>query len=254
MGHSGHFIWYELLTSDPQAAEAFYTHVVGWGAEDPVNSPIKYRLLTVDKAPVAGLMSAKDAQVEGVPPMWSGYIMVDDVNAYVERVKQAGGKVHTETMDIPEVGTFAVVADPLGTSFQLFKPSRADRGDYPAPFTPGTIGWHELLSDDWEKAFGFYSGLFGWTKGEAMDMGPMGTYQIVNVDGQMYGGMMNAQAADLKIWRFYFIVDDIDAAVARVREKGGQITTEPMSVPGDAWIIDGRDPQGAYFALTGPRI
>ncbi|EJM98920.1 VOC family protein [Phyllobacterium sp. YR531] len=251
---SGSFIWYELLTSDAQAAEAFYTYVVGWGAEDSVTSPFRYRLLTVDKAPVAGLMSAKDAQVEGVPPMWSGYVMVDDVPAYVERVKQAGGKVHTEIMDIPEVGTFVVVADPLGAPFQLFKPARTDRGGYPPPFTPGTIGWHELVSDDAEKALAFYASLFGWTKGEAMDMGPMGTYQIFNVDGQMYGGMMTStDTSDVKLWRFYFIVDDIDTAVARIKEKGGQVTTEPMEVPGDAWIIEGRDPQGAYFALTGPR-
>lgn len=251
---SGNFIWYELLTSDTQAAEAFYTHVVGWGAEDSANSPVKYTLLTVDKAPVAGLMSAKDAKVEGVPPMWSGYIMVDDVAAYVERVKETGGKVHTDIMEIPGVGTFAVVADPLGAPFQLFKPSKQAPDNYPAPFTTGTIGWHELVSGDADKAFTFYSTLFGWTKGEAMDMGPMGTYQIFNVDGQMYGGMMTStNAADVKLWRFYFIVDNIDAAVARIKEKGGQVTTEPMAVPGDAWIIEGRDPQGAYFALTGPR-
>lgn len=251
---SGSFIWYELLTSDAQAAEAFYTHVVGWGAEDSPSSPFKYRLLTVDKVPVAGLMSAKDAKVEGVPPMWSGYIGVDDVDDYIDRVKKAGGNIHTQPMDIPEVGRFAVVTDPFGAPFQLFKPFRDSRGDYPAPFTPGTIGWHELLSSDAEKAFAFYSGLFGWTKGEAMDMGPMGTYQIFNVDGQMYGGIMTStDASDVKLWRFYFIVDDIDTAVERVKEKGGQVTTEPMSVPGDAWIIEGRDPQGAYFALTGPR-
>ena len=51
------------------------------------------------------------------------------------------------------------------------------------------------MTSDWKSAFEFYSGLFGWTKGEAMDMGPMGTYQIVERDGQMFGAMMNRSGA-----------------------------------------------------------
>jgi hypothetical protein len=255
MAHSGNFIWYELLTSDTEAAEDFYTHVVGWGAQDSGQTAMKYTLLTVDKVAVAGLMKTPEGCATDNGSMWSGYIMVDDVDKYATLVKDAGGKILMEPQDIPNVGRFAIAADPLGTPFQLFKPSMQDRGDYPAQFTPGTIGWHELHSTDWERAFGFYSGLFGWTKGEAMDMGPMGTYQIFNVDGQMYGGMMNStEPSNPKVWRFYFIVDDIDSAEKRVKAKGGQVLFGPDPVPGGGYILQGRDPQGAFFALTGPRI
>jgi predicted enzyme related to lactoylglutathione lyase len=54
-------------------------------------------------------------------------------------------------------------------------------------------------------------------------------------------------------WLFYLNVDDIDAAVARVQEKNGQILMGPHQVPGDQWIILGLDPQGAMFALVGPK-
>ena len=254
MGHSGKFIWYELLSSDPQGAESFYGHVVGWGAQDSGNPSVKYTLLTVNKVPVAGLMSTNDTCVTGVESMWSGHIMVDDVDQLVARVREAGGKVHMEPADIPDTGRFAIVADPQGVPFQLFKPSMADRGDYPAPPTAGTIGWHELQSSDWESAFEFYSGLFGWTKGEAMDMGPMGVYQILEKDGQMFGAMMNRSEPSGSLnWRYYICVDDITAAEKRVREKEGEVLFGPVEVPGGQWILHGRDPQGAWFALLGPR-
>ncbi|MGH6860863.1 MAG: VOC family protein [Phyllobacterium sp.] len=253
MSQSGEFIWYELLTSDPSAAEEFYTHVVGWGAQDAGNPTVKYTLLSVDKAPVAGLMSTGDGCVTGVEAMWSGHILVDDVDRTSARIKEMGGKVHVDPMEIPGVGRFAIVADPQGVPFQLFKPSLDDRGPSPVPPAAGTFGWHELQSSDWESAFEFYSGLFGWTKGEAMDMGEQGKYQIIERDGQMFGAMMNrGEPSQSLSWRYYICVDDIAAAEARLRGKGGEVLFGPVEVPGGQWIVHARDPQGSFFALLGP--
>jgi predicted enzyme related to lactoylglutathione lyase len=254
MSHSGKFIWYELLSTDPQGAEDFYKYVVGWGAKDSGNPSVKYTLLTVDGTHVAGLMATNDACVTGVEAMWSGHILVDDVDETVERVKQAGGKVHFEPMDIPNTGRFAIVADPQGAPFQLFKPSMDDRPNVPTPPTPGTVGWHELNTSDWENAFEFYSGLFGWTKGEAMDMGGMGTYQIVERAGQMFGAMMNnPEPSTRPAWCYYICVDDITAAESRIKDKGGKVVFGPMEVPGEQWVLQALDPQGVSFALLGPR-
>jgi predicted enzyme related to lactoylglutathione lyase len=252
MTNRGNFVWYELMTSDAQAAEDFYSNVVGWGAQDAGNPNMKYTLFTVDSKPVAGTMTIPEGCNTGVESMWSGYVTVDDVDQYASRVKDAGGKVTAEPQDIPNVGRFAVVADPQGAPFTLFKPSMDERGDFPKPPTAGTIGWHELLASDWKGAFEFYSGLFGWTKGETMDMGPMGTYQIIERDGEMFGAMMNnPEPASSPVWRYYICVDDITSAESRLKDKGGQVLFGPVQVPGDQWILHASDPQGIFFALVG---
>ena len=118
----------------------------------------------------------------------------------------------------------------------------------------GCIGWHELHGGDPESAFAFYSGVFGWTKGEAMDMGPMGKYQIFTTKGQQSGGMMKKMAQEPAAhWLYYINVEAIDAAAERVKSAGGQVINGPMQVPGGAWIINGLDPQGAMFALVAPK-
>jgi predicted enzyme related to lactoylglutathione lyase len=88
-----------------------------------------------------------------------------------------------------------------------------------------------------------------------MDMGPMGTYRIFNNGGAPVGAMMtrDPKNAPVPFWLYYFNVEDIDAANGRITEKNGQVLMGPHQVPGDLWIILGQDPQGAMFALVGPR-
>jgi predicted enzyme related to lactoylglutathione lyase len=254
MSNSGNFVWYELMTSDAEAAERFYSNVVGWSAQDAGHPQMKYTLLKVSEAPVAGMMTTPEGCNTGVESMWSGYIAVDDVDQFAARVRDAGGKITVEPQDIPEVGRFAIAADPQGAPFTLFKPSMQDRGDNPKPPAPGTVGWHELNTSTWKSAFEFYSGLFGWTKGEAMDMGGMGTYQIVERDGQMFGAMMNnPEPSTRPAWCYYICVDDINAAESRIKDKGGKVVFGPMEVPGEQWVLQALDPQGVSFALLGPR-
>lgn len=245
------FVWYELMTSDAQAAAAFYAKVVGWAPRD-AGMAEPYTLMQVGDAPVAGLMAlpAEHAAM-GRKPAWSGYVAVDDVDAMAERILAAGGKLLQPGSDIPGIGRYAVCADPQGASFMLFKPAPGDPPSAPPANAPGTIGWHELYATDWQAAFAFYSSLFGWTKGDAMDMGPGGTYQIFQIDGVPSGGMMTAPPGSPAAgWGYYFNVDGIDAAIARIGAAGGTIANGPMEVPGPMWIVQAVDPQGAGFALV----
>ena len=166
---------------------------------------------------------------------------------------QAGGASLRAADDIPGVGRFAVVADPQGAAFILFRPApEMDRQPRP-PGTMGHAGWHELHAADWQGAFAFYAGQFGWTKDEAVDMGPMGTYQLFAAGNVAIGGMMTkAEAVPAPFWLFYFNVPDIDAAAARVAAGGGHVLHGPMEVPGGSRVIQCRDPQGATFALVQP--
>jgi hypothetical protein len=251
----GKFVWYDLMTTDSKAAESFYRSVIGWDAKDSGMTDRSYTLLSVGPTMVGGLMPIPDAaRAHGARPVWTGYIGVDDVDAYAARVKSAGGAVHRAPEDIPGVGRFAGVADPHGATFNLFKGNRDEEPAPAAPGTPGYVGWHELHAGDGASAFAFYSGLFGWTKAEAMDMGAMGVYQIFATGGAPCGGMMTKPPeTPAPLWRYYFNVDAIDAAVARVKDAGGQIVHGPMEVPGGSWIANCLDLQGAMFAVVGPK-
>ena len=251
----GSFVWYELMTSDAKAAEAFYAALLGWKAQDAGMPDFAYTILSVGETPIGGAMTlSPDMRAAGARPGWIGYIGVDDVDNFAERVFQAGGSVHRPPADIPEVGRFAVVADPHGAAFVLFKGMGAQQGAPPAPNTPGHVGWRELHAGDLDGAFAFYSGLFGWTKSQAVDMGPMGIYQLFAIGGVDQGGMMTkAPNVPAPFWLYYFNVADINAAAARVKREGGQVLNGPHQVPGGSWIVQCLDPQGAMFALVGPQ-
>jgi predicted enzyme related to lactoylglutathione lyase len=251
----GKFVWYELMTTDTAAAERFYRSVVGWGAKDSGVPGMSYTLLTAAEIPVGGLMALPEtARAQGARPGWIGYVAVEGVDASADQIKQDGGTICHAPTDIPGVGRFAVVADPQGAVFALFKGSSEEPGPSAAPGTPGHAGWRELLAADGEAAFAFYAKQFGWTKAEAMDMGPMGVYQIFAWGGEQTGGMMTKpEEVPAPHWRYYFNVEAIEAAASRVRAGGGQVLKDPMEVPGGMWIIHCIDPQGAFFALVGPR-
>jgi len=251
----GKFVWYDVMTSDTKAAESFYRSAIGWDAKDSGKTDRSYTLFSAGSAMAAGLMPIpEEARAMGIRPCWTGYIAVDDVDAHAARVKAAGGAIHRAPEDIPGVGRFAVAADPHGAVFNLFKGARDEEPEPVLPGTPGHVGWHELHAGDGESAFAFYSGLFGWTKAEAMDMGPNGVYQIFAIAGAQAGGMMTKMPqTPAPFWLYYFNVDALDAAITRVKDAGGQIIIDPMQVPGPMWIVHCLDPKGAMFAMVGPK-
>ena len=254
---NGTFIWYELNTTDAKAAEQFYCNVIGWNAADAGTPGVKYTILSAGKTGVGGLMQlCPEALEAGARVKWLGYIAVSDVDAYAERVKKAGGAVRHGPEDIPgEIGRFAVVTDPWGAPFVLFKPiPKGQAPERPAPDTPGIIGWNELHAGDGPGAFAFYSGLFGWTKDRAMDMGAMGVYQLFATGGPAVGGMMTKMPEfPAPAWLYYFNVESADAALERVKKNGGQVLMGPQEVPGGSWIVQCLDPQGGMFAVVAPR-
>lgn len=251
MSFHGKFIWCELMTTDIAAASTFYGTVIGWTTRDSGMPDRTYHILHAGEHGVGGIMDLPP----GAKPAWIAYVAVDDVDAAVAKVETAGGKIHKAADDIPTIGRFAVVADPQGAVFILFKPIPPENPPPAAdPMSPGQVGWHELHAADWEPAFAFYADLFGWTKGDAIPMGEMGTYQIFDVNGAMAGGMMTKSAhVPMPFWLNYFNVEAVDAAIERVKQAGGEVMFGPQEVPGGAWIAQARDPQGAFFAFSGPK-
>jgi uncharacterized protein len=246
----GKFGWYELMTSDVKAAGKFYSDVVGWTTQEmPGVDGGQYTIFNVGDVGVAGMLHL--AGHTG----WIGYIAVDDVDAHIEKVVEAGGKLWKPATDVPGVLRFAVMSDPQGAGIVVFTPNPAmPSPKKPEPPAPGTIGWNELYTTDIDAGFDFYHKLFGWTKLNDMDMGPMGVYRIFDQGDHKEmgdGGMMaKGPHVPTSSWNFYFCVDAIGAAIERVKAGGGKILNGPMQVPGGSWIINGQDPQGASFSLV----
>jgi hypothetical protein len=246
----GKFGWYELMTSDTKAAGKFYSDVVGWTTQEmPSGGGPPYTVFNQDSVGMAGMLHLPEHTA------WVGYIAVDNVDAHIEKIVAAGGKLWRPATDVPGVLRFAVMSDPQGAAIVVFTPNPAmPSPKRPAPPAPGTIGWHELCTTDLDGAFDFYSKLFGWTKVSDMDMGPMGVYRIFDEGDhkEMGDGGMMIKPPQMPVsgWNFYFNVDSIKAAIKRVESGGGKVVNGPMQVPGGGWIIQGQDPQGAMFSLV----
>jgi predicted enzyme related to lactoylglutathione lyase len=245
----GTFVWYELLTEDPKKAIAFYGNVIGWGTQ-PFGET--YNMWTAGKTPIGGVMGIDDAQMRaGTKPHWWAHVLADDVDALTKKAVSLGAKVVLQPTDIPTVGRFSIVDDPQGAEIALFTPLDASMS---RPETPsdGFMSWHELMTDDQEAAFRFYSQLFGWQKTDAVQS-PMGVYQMYGKNGQTYGGI-GGRPKDYPYgphWLYYTKVADLDAALERVKKGGGQVLHGPMEVPGGSRVAQCKDPQGALFALHG---
>jgi len=252
----GRFIWYELMTPDTAAAKKFYGEVVGWQSQDMPMPDGTYSVLQADGTGVGGMMAlTAEASSQGVPPNWTGYVAVDDVDAAAGKAASLGGSVQRPPQDIPGVGRFAIIADPGGAVLAIMTPVPLEQPRPEAPRgTPGHADWHELYAGDLEKASAFYGDLFGWRKESDMDMGAMGPYRLfANQDGRIGGMMGKPEQVPRPAWLYYFKVGDIDAATSRVKAAGGQVLNGPIEVPGGDWIVQAQDPQGAMFALVGTR-
>lgn len=249
------FFWYELMTSDQDAAIDFYTKVVGWNADQIVSTPDgqRYTILAAGDRGIGGVLQINEAmRTGGARPGWLGYVQVADTDAAAASITEAGGTIHMPPTDIPNTGRFALVTDPGGVYFYVMTPT--PRENEPAPAEPtslGLISWRELYAGNGQAAaFDFYSSQFGWETLHEMDMGPMGTYRIFGRGDTQMGGMMDKPAQiPAPYWNFYINVDSVDSAVERIKAGGGQVTMGPMDVPGGSWVVQGVDPQGAAFAL-----
>jgi predicted enzyme related to lactoylglutathione lyase len=249
-GHHGRFCWYELMTSDQADASAFYSAVVGWRAVDAGYPGQPYSLMMAGADRVGGIMTMPEAARQaGMPPYWLGYVAVDDVDAAVAQARSSGSSIVHGPSDLP-VGRFALVRDPQGAAIYLFK-GMGDAGAKPITDLPGYVGWRELLTADLGAGVAFYQAMFGWTPSSAIDMGPMGVYQLFAERGEDIGGMMRRPPSmPVSRWNYYFTVDAADAAVARIEQQGGTVTSGPHQVPGGQWAVQGSDRQGAPFALV----
>ena len=254
----GAHIWYELMTTDPEGAKAFYERVVGWTISESVPEYSGYRMIgRADGGHAGGLLPLSDEmQRNGARPTWLGYLYVPDVDRALEAIQGARGKALMPAMDIPNVGRIAMVSDPDGNPFYIMKPIPPEgqedgQSDVFSPTAEQRVSWNELTTSDPSVARRFYGDIFGWTSDEFMPMGENGEYRFFAREGTTIGAVCAPMPGAPTGWRYYIRVPSIPKAVEDVRAGGGEVLMGPHEVPGGDHIIIGRDPQGAEFALVG---
>ncbi len=244
----GRTLWYELMTTDMKAAEAFYKKVVGWSVTPFPQSPQPYDLWTrADGVPVGGVMTIPPGM--NFPPFWGMYVGVPKLEDGVTQIERKGGSALSPVIDVPTVGRMRMMKDPQGVAFSVYEPASLPLPE--AEPKVGDVSWHELNTTDAAAALQFYTETYGCKPTETMDMGQMGKYYMFGRSFPL-GGMMNKPPELAHVqphWGFYFRVPDVSAKVDVVKKNGGQVLNGPMEVPGGDWILNCLDPQGAAFSL-----
>ena len=243
----GKFVWHALMTTDVASSRRFYTELFGWNVEEVDMGPMgKYTLLKTEGKTVGGLMPM-DAK-HGAPTHWMSYVSVDNCDAAVKRATSNGGKVVVPAMDIPNVGRFAIIADPQGGHISPFQPNPSSNDGAPPVGTPGAFSWDELHSPDPDAATKFYKELFGW--GMKVDGEKEFAYYHFMDGTEARGGMIKRMAQEpVTYWLSYINAADVDQSTERAKKLGAQVYMPPMDVEDVGRMSVLADNAGATFAL-----
>lgn len=252
--NQGLFFWRDLRTSDPEKAKAFYTELLGWTIYPQPMGEFTYDMFGVNEVPFGGITPLEPGESEaGVPAHWISYVGTPDVDATAKKVVELGGTIVMEPMDIPTVGRFAVATDPTGAYFCPMTWANPMDVDPFAPPPVGGVTWNELYTSDVDAAVEFYSKLNGYQVQRA-PMEGFGDYVMLAVehDGAatpIAGVFQRPEGMPISAWGVYFRVADIDAAIAKIGELGGQVIMGPMEVPETGKIAAAFDSTGAAFNI-----
>ena len=237
--------WIDLMSSDTDKSRAFYGQLLGWTADEPKEAFGGYTNFRLDGEPVAGLMTAQQADM---PDVWSVYLAVDDAEKTVEVAKANGGQVYVEPMAVGDLGTMAVLADPGGAMIGMWQPGEHRGGVVAATNAPCHF---ELFTRDYDRSVQFYKDVFGWQPDTAGDE-PGFRYTVLPVADGEQAGIMDASdwlpEGVPAHWSVYFAVDDVDATLARAGELGGATIVPGEDTPYGR-LATATDSTGAVFKL-----
>jgi uncharacterized protein len=243
--------WADLGTPDIDAAAAFYGGLFGWSVPEGENSEQTggYRQAMLRGKPVAGVMPLMQ---EGQPPAWSTYVSVEDAEATAAKVREAGGTVLAEPMDVMELGKMAVFADPTGAVFGIWQPGTFVGAE--VVNETGAVVWNELNTRDTATSKTFYGAVFGWTFAEREF--ETGNYTSLKAGEDPVGGMIDitGRVPDEvpAHWLVYFATDDTATTIEKAKGSGGDVLFGPQEISEVGRIAVLKDPFGAVFALITP--
>lgn len=243
----GKFVWFDLATSDVEAAKRFYGGLFGWRFSDLAEGDVRYTVVMNGNRMIAGIVA--DPEANGSESLWVGSISVPDVDRATEQTREAGGVIHDPPQDLEDRGRTAFVTDPQGASVAFLRASGGDPPDRePAA---GDFGWVELWTPDLAGSLAFYASL-GYTAGGLQIKGDE-PYRVLKVAGEPQAGVVGLERGDAGAgWLPYVAVEDLAATLEKVAELRGQVVVDPdpQYAEGQAAVIV--DPTGAALAVFVP--
>ena len=254
----GKFVWFEHFSPDPAKARGFYESLFGWRCLPvPMGDGSTYEMILLDDRPESAMGGYRAAPAAGAPPQWLSYLSVEDVDASHAAVLAAGGRSVMAPVDYGPFGRGAVVTDPAGAAFALWRGAAGDPPDTKET-PPGGWHWNELMTGDDAAALAFYERVFGYSHESVpiltADGGTLGTYHLLK-DARgvpRAGAMKSPDPGAPPRWLQYVHVDDCDASAERARGLGAEILMAPTEIPGVGRFAVLRDPVGAAIAVMKP--
>lgn len=249
MANLNHCVWFDLFVENFDKAKLFYSELFNWQVGEQEISGQKHTIFKIGDKGVGALGQAPHSALNN---QWVAYVEVNNAQEMTKSIQKNGGKI-LKDLPLPGIGHCVYATDPDGAIFAVYESAKACEASVPTfPVPVGQFCWHELMCRDYKTALKFYSSLFGWEKATAMDMGPMGVYQVYAHGKQPLGGMMDIQP-NMGIppcWVEYVHVDDVDATVSRAQRLGGRAGFPAMDVGDGSGRIAGIiDNQGVGLAL-----
>lgn len=240
--------WVDLAVPDIEAAKAFYGAVIGWEFDERGAEYGGYVNCHRGGALAAGLSPQYQA---GVPVGWTVYFATEDIATTAQRIGDAGGSVAFGPLEVMDLGTMALAADPGGAAFGIWQ-SGAHTG-FGLYREPGAVIWEELVPGTGGAAAArdFYGSVFDLSF-TGMDGGyaftPAGA-----LDNESVGSVGDPTAEDAgPHWQLWFLVPDVDAAAAAAAAHGGKVVSVPHA---SQWGRQARllDPAGAeLWVMSAP--
>ena len=219
MAYTPHsFCWFEI-GGDPAINSAFYAAAIG---VENVDFPMGDEVYTMFAGENGVNTGGYRAPAPGQPAAWLSYMAVEDVDATAAAVVQHGGAVIQAPFDLP-VGRMAVVAEPTGAVFAVFRGHNPD-DESDREYTNAGLHWTELFSTDVQATVAFLGSVFGLTT-QTMPF-PGGTYYVLLSGEKTIGGCMQNVHGGPSFLLNWFQVADCDASVAKVVEHGGKALNE----------------------------
>jgi uncharacterized protein len=247
----GDFCWVELATTDQTAAINFYSKIFGWSANNmPMGPNDVYTIFQLEgRDAAAGYTLRPEQLARGVPPHWSLYIAVENVDASATRAAELGGNIIAPPFDVFDAGRMAVIQDPTGAVFNLWQPKNNQGIGISA--ANGTVCWADLNTPDRQRATDFYSALLGWNIMKEDESSAHNYWHIKNGEN-FIGGMPPAAHQPPGApahWMIYFTASDCDATAETAKNLGAHLHMPPTDFENVGRISIVADPQGATFAI-----
>jgi predicted enzyme related to lactoylglutathione lyase len=240
----GKFVWFDLATSDVDAAKRFYGELLGWKFSDLAEADVQYTVIENRSRMIAGIVA--DPEADGSESLWIGSISVPDVDRAAEQTQEAGGVVHDPPQELKDRGRTAFVTDPQGAAVSFLRATGGDPPDRePAA---GDFGWVELWTSDLAGSLAFYVSL-GYTAGGLQIRGDE-PYRVLKVAGEPQAGVVELERDDAGSgWLPYVAVDDLSDTLERTVALGGQVVVDPNPEFADGQAAVIVDPTGAALAV-----